>query len=78
MLNFYTFLFTSSQHPESLSRASCRVLANDVLKVTMVQFLPCQINCLVMVVAKYWQVAGKMLLFVYGLLAQVENEANRL
>lgn len=78
MLNFYAFLFALSQHPESLSHAYCRIPANDVLKVTMVQLLSCRINCLVMAPAEYWPVGGKMLLFVYGLLAQVENEANKL
>ena len=44
----------------------------------MVQFPLFQINCWVMVVAKYLQVEEKMVQFDFGHLAQVENEASKL
>ena len=44
----------------------------------MVQFPLFQINCWVMVMAKYLQVEEKMVHFNFGPLAQVENEASKL
>ena len=44
----------------------------------MAQFPLFQINCWVMVVAKYLQVEEKMVQFDFGPLAQVGNVASRL
>ena len=55
-----------------------RVLASGVLEIIMAQFPLFEINCWVMVVAKYLQVEDKMVQFDFGSLAQVGNVAIRL
>lgn len=57
--------------------SGCRA-TNDVLEAIMDQFPLFQINCWVMIVAKYLQVEEKMVQFDFGPLAQVENEASKL
>lgn len=54
-----------------------RIFAKKVLKVIMLQSLPCRINCSVMVMINFWQAVERMVLFDFGLLGQVDL-ANKL